>query len=73
MSNGLVNFNFPLEYLAFLIPIIIIEWILVITALVHIFKHQTYKVGNRVVWVIVVLVFQLIGPIIYFVFGRSDE
>ncbi|MCQ6279296.1 PLD nuclease N-terminal domain-containing protein [Bacillus sp. EB600] len=58
--------------LPFLIPIIIIELGLTIAALVHIFTHKTYRFGNRVLWVIVSFV-QIIGPIVYFIFGRSDE
>lgn len=58
--------------LPFLIPIIIIELGLTIAALVHIFTHKKYRFGNRVFWVIVSFV-QIIGPIVYFIFGRSDE
>jgi hypothetical protein len=58
--------------LPFLIPIIIIELGLTIAALVHIFTHKKYRFGNRVLWVIVSFV-QIIGPIVYFIFGRSDE
>lgn len=60
------------EYLPFLIPIVIAELALTITALVHVLRHKKYRFGNRVLWVIVCFV-QIIGPIIYFVFGRSEE
>ena len=62
-----------IEYLPFLIPIIIIELALAITALVHVLKHPNYRFGNKVLWIVVVLVFQIIGPIAYFVLGRGDE
>ncbi len=60
------------EMLPFLIPIIIIEVGLTVAALVHIFTHKTYKYGNRMLWAILSFV-QIIGPILYFVIGRSDE
>lgn len=60
------------DYLPFLIPIIIIEVGLTIAALVHIFTHKKYRVGNRVLWVILSFV-QIIGPVLYFIIGRSDE
>jgi len=60
-------------YLPFVIPIAIIEIALMIAALIHIFTHQTYKMGNRLIWVIVVVFLNIIGPILYFVLGRSDE
>ncbi|MFD3445730.1 PLDc N-terminal domain-containing protein [Microbacteriaceae bacterium 4G12] len=61
-----------LHSLPFLIPIIIIEIGLTIAALVHIFTHKKYRVGNRVLWVILSFV-QIIGPVLYFIIGRSDE
>jgi hypothetical protein len=61
------------EYLPFLIPIIIIELTLAITALVHVIKHPNYRFGNKVLWIIVVLLIQIIGPVVYFVFGRGED
>lgn len=61
-----------IEYLPFLIPILIIELALTVTALVHVLRHKKYRFGTRTFWVIMCFV-QIIGPIIYFVFGRSEE
>lgn len=61
------------EYLPFLIPIIILELALAITALVHVLKHPNYKFGNKILWIVVVLFIQIIGPVVYFLFGRGDE
>ena len=61
------------EYLPFLIPLVIIELALMVTALIHVLKHPHYRFGNKTFWVIVVLLIQIIGPISYFVFGREDE
>ncbi len=60
-------------YLPFLIPVAIIELALAVTALVHVLRHTTYRFGNRVFWVIIVLVLEIIGPILYFTIGRGDE
>lgn len=65
--------NTLMEYLPFLIPVILIEFALAITALVHVLKHPNYRFGNRVLWIIIVLCFQIIGPIVYFVFGRGED
>ena len=62
-----------LPYLPLLIPIIIIELTLMILALRHVLKHRTYRFGNRVFWVIVVVLFQIIGPVLYFTVGRGDN
>jgi len=62
-----------IEYLPFLIPIIIIELALAITALIHVLKHPNYRFGNKVLWIFIVLLIQIIGPIVYFIFGRGEE
>jgi len=62
-----------MEYLPFLIPVIIIDLALAIVALIHVLKHPNYRFGNKVIWILVVLLIQIIGPIVYFVFGRGDE
>lgn len=59
--------------LALLLPVIILEFILAITALIHVIKHPSYRFGNKAIWIIVVLFIQIIGPIFYFIFGRGEE
>ncbi|MDY5213224.1 PLD nuclease N-terminal domain-containing protein [Intestinibacter sp.] len=59
--------------LALLLPIIILEFILAITALIHVIKHPNYRFGNKAIWIIVVLFIQILGPIFYFIFGRGEE
>jgi hypothetical protein len=61
------------ELLPFLIPLIIAEFALLVITLHHIFTHDHYKRGNRVIWVIVTIVgMEFVGPILYFIFGRED-
>lgn len=62
-----------LEYLPFIIPLAIIEIALAVGALIHVLKHPNYRFGNKVMWIIVVLIFEFIGPIVYFTIGRGDE
>lgn len=64
--------NTLFEYLPVLLPVIVIELILMITALVHVLRHSNYRFGNKIVWVLIVVFIQIIGPIIYFVFGRGE-
>lgn len=66
------NMEVFIEYLPFLIPLVIIQLGLQIAALVHIIKHPNYRFGNRTLWVLLVLFGQLIGPIAYFIFGREE-
>lgn len=62
-----------IEFLPFVIPLLIIELLLAITALVHVLKHPNYRFGNRTIWILIVLLIQIIGPAAYFIFGRGDE
>lgn len=61
------------EYLPFLIPFIILELALAITALIHVLKHPNYRFGNKVSWIFIVLVLQIIGPVLYFTIGRGKD
>jgi FtsH-binding integral membrane protein len=55
-----------------LIPVILIQLGLMIFALVDILKKKAAR-GNFVVWIIVIVVVNIFGPIAYFAFGRVDE
>lgn len=61
------------QYIPFLIPLVLVQLTLLIVALVHVLRHDHYRVGNRVLWVILVVFVNILGPIAYFAFGRSDE
>jgi len=56
-----------------LIPLILIQLALALVALIHIIRHDTYKVGNRTIWILVCLLVNFIGPILYFIIGKGDE
>ena len=56
-----------------LIPLVIIQLALGIFALIHVLKHPRYRFGNKVMWILIVLFINIIGPIVYFVFGRGEE
>jgi len=69
----LSSLSILLDYLPILIPLAIIQFGLMVGALVHICTHDTYRMGNRVLWIVLSVVLNMIGPILYFVLGRSDE
>ncbi len=62
------------EILPFLIPLVIAQFALLGYTLYHILTHDTYKRGNRTVWLIITLVFMnFVGPILYFLLGKEDN
>lgn len=62
-----------IEFLPFIIPIAIIELSLMIIALIHVIKHKKYRFGNRIFWIILCVIPNLIGPILYLTIGKGDE
>ena len=65
--------NQIMEFLPFLIPLVIVQFGLLGYTLYHILTHKTYKRGNRTLWLVVVLVLMnYVGPILYFLLGKED-
>jgi hypothetical protein len=60
------------QYVPLLIPIILIELGLMIAALVDLIRRPQTR-GPKWVWVLVIILINLVGPIVYFVAGRKDE
>lgn len=61
------------EMMPLIIPLVIVQFILLAVTIVHILKHDTYKRGNWILWLVVAIVgMEFIGPILYFVFGKED-
>lgn len=61
------------ELLPFIIPLAIAEFALLGYTLHHILTHKNYKRGNRILWLVVVIVgMEFIGPVLYFLLGKED-
>lgn len=65
--------NKILEFLPFLIPLMIVQFSLLGYTLYHILTHKNYKRGSRTIWLIITIVLMnFIGPILYFLLGKED-
>ena len=64
--------NEIMEYLPFIIPLALAQYGLMAYAVWHILTHKNYKRGNTALWLVLSLVVNFIGPILYFVLGRED-
>ena len=60
------------EFLPLIIPLIIAQFGLMGYAVYHILTHERYKRGTRPVWLVVAILINFIGPILYFTLGRED-
>ncbi len=61
-----------LKYLPFLIPIVILELVLAVVALVDLVRRERTR-GPKWLWVPLIVLVQFIGPILYLVLGREQE
>lgn len=60
------------QYLPLLIPIVLIELGLMIVALVDVIRRAQTN-GPKWMWVLIIILINLIGPIVYFIVGRKEE
>jgi len=60
------------QYLPLLIPVILIQIILLIVALLDLVKREQTR-GPKWVWAVVIVLVNIIGPIVYFIVGRREE
>ena len=63
-----------MEFLPFLVPLVIAEFALLGYTLYHILTHKHYKRGSRILWLIItILLMNFVGPILYFLLGKEEE
>lgn len=62
------------EILPFLVPFIIVQFVLLAVTIRHILTHKTYKRGSRALWLAISIIgMEFIGPVLYFLFGKEDS
>ena len=62
-----------MEYLPIIIPLVLLQLILMVTALLHLIKNDRLEQNNKIIWALVIIFVNLIGPIIYLIFGRKED
>jgi DMSO reductase anchor subunit len=61
-----------LQYLPYIIPIVVLQLVLMIVALVDLVRREKARYLPKWAWAIVIILGELIGPIVYFIFGREE-
>ena len=64
--------EFLVQYWPLLVPIVLIDVGVKIAALVDLCRREQVAGGKKWIWAIVVLGINLLGSIIYLVFGRKE-
>jgi hypothetical protein len=61
-----------IQMLPYMIPLIILEVVLTVVALIDLAKRKHVMGGNKIIWVLVTVCIQIIGPVIYLIAGRKE-
>ncbi len=68
-----MDFDAIKDMLPLLIPILFIQLALLVFALVDLFKRKRVKGGNKILWGALIIVIEIVGPIIYLLYGREED
>ena len=60
-----------IELLPLLAPVLLVWFILLVAGLVDLIRWEQTR-GPKWVWYVVVICFSMIGPVVYFLFGRDE-
>jgi len=55
-----------------LLPILVLQLILMITAIVSLVKQEETQ-GPKWLWAIIIVLLNIVGPILYFIIGRKQR
>jgi glucose uptake protein GlcU len=69
-----MHLNIPTgTLLSLIIPLIALELILVVVALVDLIRREPERVnGNKIMWALIIIIVGTIGPILYLIVGRRE-
>ncbi len=65
--------QFDSALLLVLLPIILLQLALQVAALLDLKKRKNVVGGNKLVWILVIVIGEMLGPVIYFIFGRKED
>lgn len=69
--DELKNIDF-MAYIPIILPFIAVGFLLVLIALIDLYRHRKTR-KNVLVWTLIILLVNTIGPILYFVIGREES
>jgi hypothetical protein len=72
MEHVLTPLETFIRLLPFIIPLILLQLILMVIALVDISRREKLRWLPKWAWVLIVIFGEMIGPIVYFIFGREE-
>lgn len=61
-----------MAFLSIILPVIAVGALLVLIAFIDLYRHRKTR-KNVLVWTLIILFVNILGPILYFVIGRKDR
>jgi hypothetical protein len=55
-----------------LIPLILLELSLMLAALIDLLRRERRTKGPKWVWAVLIVLFSIVGPLVYFFVGREE-
>jgi hypothetical protein len=61
------------ELLPLILPLLLIQLVLVVVALIDLTRpERRVRGGSKVLWVVLIVVLEMLGPLLYFTIGREE-
>jgi len=54
-------------------PLLVLQFVMQVTALVNLYKREKVKFDNKWIWVVIIILFNILGPIFYFAFRGPED
>ena len=58
------------ELILYLLPVIIIQLTLMVYSLIDVARRERVRYDSKVLWVVVIVLINIIGPVVYLAWGR---
>lgn len=74
-QGAIFGLSIPLEtLLPLIIPLAALQLILTVVALVDLVRREPERVnGNKLMWVLIIILVSTLGPILYLIVGRKEQ
>jgi hypothetical protein len=72
MEIAQTPFEQLVQFLPYLIPILLIELVLLVIALVDLVRREKTRYLPKWAWALLIIFIQIIGPIAYLIVGREE-
>jgi hypothetical protein len=61
------------QYLPLLIPALVLQFGLMLAALIHLIRHKKTRNLNVGIWAVIIIIGEILGPVLYLLIGREED